>query len=216
MTAGRMPLALMVMLAPCPVLAANDAALCHRAAAVAAAETGVPLPVLTAIMGAETGRAPDGGSAPEPWPWALQAGGRAYWPADAHQARATLAALVAQGQRNIDIGCFQINLRWHGAAFASAADMLDPLANARHAAAYLRRLHTETGDWRRAAGAYHSRDPARAEAYVRRVEEVHLRLAPPPAPATVPPAPVPTGPLPAAAVSALVDLNRRLPPLGAP
>lgn len=212
MTAGRMPLALIAVMAPC-IAPAGDAALCHRAAAVASAETGVPLPVLTAIMGAETGRA-DGDAAPEPWPWTLHATGQGHWLADAPQARATLADLIAQGERNIDIGCFQINLRWHGTAFASAADMLDPLANARHAAGYLRQLQAETGDWRRAAGAYHSRDPLRAEAYVRRVEGVHLQLAG--TGADPAPAPMPPRPLPAGAGAALIDLNRRLSPLGEP
>ncbi len=189
------PFALVLLLSTSPALA--DADLCARAARQAAAETGVPPAILIAIAGAETGRAGAGG-APQPWPWTLHAGGRGYWLPDAAAARAELHRLIAQGQRNIDIGCFQINLHWHAAAFAAPEAMLDPLANARHAAAFLRDLHARTGDWRQAAGAYHSRDPARAEAYVTRVEAVHERLGAP-APETPPPR---EGPL--------IDLDRRL------
>ncbi|QYK41571.1 MAG: lytic transglycosylase domain-containing protein [Paracoccaceae bacterium] len=150
---------------------AGPAALCEAAAATAAAETGVPLPILTAILAAESGRGR--GRGPQGWPWALNAAGQGRHPSTEDEARRQLADLQAVGVTNIDVGCFQINLLWHGAAYPAAAALLDPLTNARHAAGYLRDLHARTGDWRRAAGQYHSRDPDRAESYVRRLEALH-------------------------------------------
>jgi soluble lytic murein transglycosylase-like protein len=65
----------------------------------------------------------------------------------------------ARGARSYDVGCFQINYRWHGQHFASLDQMFDPDANAAYAARFLSELYAEFGDWSRAAGAYHSRTP---------------------------------------------------------
>jgi hypothetical protein len=170
----------------------DDRAACDTAAAAASARTGVPLAILRSITRAETGRAPDGrpGSPAEPWPWTVQSGGRGHWFASRDAAAAHAAALLEGGETNVDVGCFQLNIHWHGGAFASLDQMLDPQANADHAAAFLAELQREFGDWRTAAGAYHSRDPDRAEAYVRRLETLHAATGPAPAPAE-PPRPQP-------------------------
>ena len=44
-----------------------------------------------------------------------------------------------RGARSFDVGCFQINYRWHGDAFASLEEMFDPLVNTRYAARFLGR-----------------------------------------------------------------------------
>jgi hypothetical protein len=164
----------------------TDSALCDAAAAGAAAETGVPLPILLTITRAETGRAPDGdpASGPLPWPWTLNAAGAGEWYATRAEALARAEALQAGGMQNFDVGCFQISFRWHGTAFPSLDAMLDPALNARYAAGYLAALRAEAGDWRSAAALYHSRDPSRAEAYVLRLEVLHAGGGPP---ATLPP-----------------------------
>jgi len=101
--------------------------------------------------------------------------GRGHW----FTTREAAAAFVRQqAGAGIDIGCFQINTRWHGDAFASIEAMLDPVANADHAAAFLARLHAEFGDWEVAAGAYHSRTPGLAEAYRRRFFAALAELVP--------------------------------------
>ena len=83
-----------------------------------------------------------------------------------------MSAALDSGRRNIDIGCFQINHRWHGDRFGSVADMFDPLINARYAAAFLAELHSRTGDWLLAVGAYHSGTPGLAERYRAKVAEI--------------------------------------------
>lgn len=169
--ARRAASALAITVAATALPAQASPALCDAAAATAARESGVPLSLLRAVMLAETGRAMEGTR--RPWPWAVQAGGAGNWDPTRAAALDRIAALRASGTTNIDIGCFQLNLRWHGDAFASVADMIDPEANARHAAGFLTELYRETGDWRSAAGAYHSRDPARAERYVARLVTLH-------------------------------------------
>lgn len=151
---------------------AMTADLCDLAAAQAAAESEVPLPLLRAITRVETGR--DGA----PWPWSLNINGSGEWFSTAEEAVTAAERAVSEGATQIDIGCFQLNLRWHGAHFSGLDDMIDPMTNARHAARFLQELYSETGDWRAAAAAYHSRDADRGEAYAQRLEAAHEADAP--------------------------------------
>jgi hypothetical protein len=77
--------------------------------------------------------------------------------------------LRSAGIRVVDVGCVQVNLHYHEDAFPNAARALDPMANARYAARFLKRLHDELGDWPAAVAAYHSRTPSRGQAYRDRV-----------------------------------------------
>lgn len=154
---------------------------CDQAAQIAAAETGVPLPLLRAITLAESGRRIDGQH--QPWPWATNQGGTGRWFDTRSDAVAHAQSIVDEGVRNIDIGCFQLNHRWHAGAFASLDQMFDPLANARHAARFLAQLQREAGDWMIAAGKYHSRTPHLSESYRIRL----AALITPPEPATTAP-----------------------------
>ncbi|NGM44403.1 lytic transglycosylase domain-containing protein [Rhodobacter sp. SGA-6-6] len=167
-----LPIALAAVLAPALPAAAAD--LCLRAAEEAARKTGVPLQLLLAVTLTETGRRRDG--ALHPWPWALNRGGEGLWFATEEEALAVLSDAVAQGTTNIDVGCFQLNYRWHSAAFASLEQMLDPRANALHAARLLARHAAEQGDWIAAAGAYHSATPEKAAAYLARLEPNYAGL----------------------------------------
>lgn len=160
--------------------ATGPAALCEAAAARAAAETGVPEAVLHAIALTETGRSM--GGTMRPWPWTLNQAGRGAWLETRAGALERIGAILASGAGNVDIGCFQINHHWHGAAFASLDAMIDPDTNARYAARLLARLHAETGDWTAAAGAYHSRRPGDAARYAARFA-AHLAVLPAPDPA---------------------------------
>lgn len=143
-------------------LAATDT-ICARAARNAASRTGVPLEVLLAITQVETGRRQSGRITP--WPWTINDSGPGYWYATRAEAEAAAESILAAGRTSFDIGCFQLNFRWHGNNFASISNMFDPEGNALHAARFLRALHGESGDWSVAAGAYHSRTPEHARRY---------------------------------------------------
>lgn len=171
--------------------AADPSDLCHSAAGAAARDTGVPAALIRAVMTAESGRPAGNGGALRPWPWALNVEGQGYWPESRDQALAMIDGFLAEGRTSIDIGCFQVNLRWHGSAFASADEMIEPDRNAAYAARFLLALRDETGSWRAAAGAYHSRDPERAEGYVQRLKSVHAAIASAPPPEAAPSPPVP-------------------------
>ena len=69
----------------------------------------------------------------------------------------------------MDVGCFQVNLLHHPAAFANLEEAFNPLANARYAARFLTTLRANTGTWDLAVGQYHSATPAIGEPYRERV-----------------------------------------------
>lgn len=151
---------------------ASPAALCEDAAQFAANQTGVPLSILRAVTLAETGHTQANGAEFDAWPWAVMANLKGHWFPDQNTAIAFAEEQVAQGKSNVDIGCFQLNVRWHATAFQNLTDMFSPQKNALYAANFLQDLYTETGDWRAAVGRYHSRDDTRAEAYVQRLETI--------------------------------------------
>lgn len=137
--------------------------LCERAAAGAASEIGVPLEVMQAITLIETGREQDGRT--RPWPWAVNDGTQGHWFSTQEAALSHVRSLIDAGRQSFDLGCFQLNFRWHSGVFSSVEAMMDPTGNARHAARFLKELYAEMQDWTLAAGAYHSRTPIHAERY---------------------------------------------------
>lgn len=178
-----------ILLWPLFARAASPARLCETAAQMAAERHDVPLDLLRAIALAETGLRRNGQVAP--WPWAVHAEGRGYWPATRTEALERVRAAQARGIRNIDLGCFQINLHWHGAQFASPEDMIDPQRNADFAARLLKQHQARLGSWEAATGAYHSATPDLAARYRVRVAQYqtkseaapHLALLQPQSPA---------------------------------
>lgn len=151
---------------------------CERAGVVAAQENGIPAEVLRAITRTETGRARHGQLSS--WPWTANVAGKGYWFDNREEALRFLHDQVAQGQQNFDVGCFQVNYRWHRHGFASLDTMIDPMMNARYAARFLGELYAEKGDWTEAAGAYHSRTPKHARRYLETYRAHLAALAPEP------------------------------------
>lgn len=158
----------------------RTADICDRAARRAARAEGVPLDVMQAITRVETGRRVDGSL--HPWPWTVNLEGKGYWFGSEAEAKTYVFEVFKSGARSFDIGCFQINYRWHGKAFRSIDAMFDPDQNAAYAAQFLKRLYAEHGDWSAAAGAYHSRTPEHARRYVTRFQTVLAALSDAPEP----------------------------------
>ena len=148
---------------------------CDKAAIYASVRTGVPLSVLKAISLNETGRRH--GGVMRPWPWTVNMEGKGVWFDTRDAALAYVYKHFKRGARSFDLGCFQINYKWHGKAFNSIEDMFDPKKNALYAARFLLELYGEKGNWGAAAGAYHSRTEKYASRYRKRFERFRLALA---------------------------------------
>jgi hypothetical protein len=107
-----------------------------------------------------------------PWPWTVRAGGKGWHLPSEEAALGLIRRIQEEGRTSIDVGCMQINLRFHGHAFRNLREALDPATNIAYAASFLQRLMSETGSWRSAAGYYHSRDPKLAARYLEKVSRI--------------------------------------------
>lgn len=187
-------LALTAPAAPVPAADGDaSATLCEHAILNGARRGGVPPEVLHAIALTETGRK-EGGRI-RPFPWAVNREGKGHWFSTREEALRFAQASLTAGRPSFDVGCVQINYRWHGHAFPSLEAMFDPEWTATYAAQFLRTLYEERGSWSEAAGAYHSLTPELARIYRERFDRLlagldtdALRVA-----AAAAPAPVATG-----------------------
>lgn len=156
----------------------ETAAICDAAAASGASGGAAPEEILRALTRTETGRRLEGEL--RPWPWTVNMEGEGFWFDSRAEALAFVKKRHAQGARSFDVGCFQINYRWHGEAFNSIEAMFDPVENAAYAARFLTDLKSEGGQWRDAVGRYHSRTPHFAAKYTKRFSEILASLGPTP------------------------------------
>ncbi len=142
---------------------------CQNAAKQVEAQTGTPKSLLTAISLAESGRWDDKQKASYSWPWTVTTGGPTTYFASKEEAIEGVKALQAKGVTNIDVGCMQVNLRYHPHAFSSLEDAFDPVTNVGYGARFLTGLQKETNSWPDATARYHSADPKKGGDYRDRV-----------------------------------------------
>ena len=136
--------------------AAVSADLCERAVLREERAQRIPSRLLHAISIAESGRWNKARKENAAWPWTVTSGGKGqYYPSKTAAIRA-VQRLQRQGVRNIDVGCMQVNLKYHPKAFKSLSDAFDPAINARYAGRFLARLRQEKRSWVQAVKHYHS------------------------------------------------------------
>lgn len=151
------------------------ARLCAPHIARAERAYGLPPYLLGAIAKVESGRVDATSGATIAWPWTVTARGRGQFLPTKAAAIAAVEGLRAQGVGNIDVGCMQINLRYHPDAFADLEAAFDPAQNVAYATRLLVRLRRATGSWTRAVGDYHSGTPRLSGPY--RVKVFKARFA---------------------------------------
>jgi len=125
----------------------------------------IPAGILYAVGLTETGN--KGSLQPN----ALNIEGKAVFPRSRSEALITFQNARREGKTLIDLGCMQINHRYHGDQFRSVDDMLDPRRNVDYAARFLTQLHARHETWSMAVARYHAgpdNDPAQKR-YVCRV-----------------------------------------------
>lgn len=83
--------------------------------------------------------------------------------------------LQSIGKTNFDVGCMQINYRWHHKNFTSVEEMLDVDWNVRYAASHLYGLYKEHESWQIAIRRYHSYDPEIHKEYSRKIAIAWLK-----------------------------------------
>lgn len=132
----------------------HSASVCLGQILAAQVRYGIPDNLLLAIGLQEAGR--QIGGKLTVWPWTANSHGKGAFFGSKAALESWVRSKQATGTRSIDVGCMQINQKWHAGQFASLEEATDPAANVDYAARYLRGLYAETGDWWQAAGRYHS------------------------------------------------------------
>ena len=147
--------------------------MCEGAIAEAGKDVGktmkMPAGLPLSIARVESGRLDSATGRARPWPWTINAAGTGSFYASKEEAIAAVQSLRARGVHSIDVGCMQVNLRYHPQAFASLEDAFDPHVNARYAVRFLTALYRQTGNWVQATAYYHSQTQDLGEEYARKV-----------------------------------------------
>ena len=133
----------------------QDTLRCEYLAKEAEVKYGLPENILLSISRVETGYQKVNGVR-RAWPWTLNAGGDSAYFQTKDAALKSLKRRVKQGVTNIDIGCMQLNFRWHKKFFKNLSDMMSPEKNVDYGARFLNRLHKRHGSWEKAVKYYHS------------------------------------------------------------
>tara|TARA_Y200000002_G_C22507139_1_gene589712 strand:- start:57 stop:713 length:657 start_codon:yes stop_codon:yes gene_type:complete len=102
------------------------------------------------------------------WPWSLNVSGQSYYFNNKLNALSFLQKKI-KNQKNIDIGCMQINFKYHNKNFKNLESMLDPKKNIDWAAQYIKELYRKYKSWNIAISRYHSSNPKRMKKYLEKV-----------------------------------------------
>jgi len=142
--------------------------ICLNEARRAEAQHGIPSGLLQSITRVEAGRKTVTGEF-MPWAWTLNDRGEGLFFDSREAAMKHLQAAVDSGDHSVDVGCMQVNTKWHMEGFLELADMLDPVQNADYAAGFLLDLHEAHQSWDDAVKHYHSAVPEKNIRYHSRV-----------------------------------------------
>lgn len=145
----------------------DPSSVCLSAIMDAQARHGIPDNLLLAIGIQEAGRKIGGQLTV--WPWTANSDGRGAFFESKQALEAWVRETQTRGQRSIDVGCMQVNQKWHAQHFASLEQATEPNANVDYAARFLRGLYDKTGNWWEAAGRYHSSTQEYKDIYLRKL-----------------------------------------------
>ncbi len=155
-----------------PIASASAEDMCRLAVNAAEEEYGIKQGLLQTIASVESGRWNQTRGERTAWPWTVHANGKGYYYKSKSEAVAAVKAMQAQGITNIDVGCMQINMKYHGTAFNSLEDAFDPYQNAAYSAQFLKKLYSRNNkDWKKTAMQYHSKNLRKGINYKNRLEK---------------------------------------------
>ncbi|MFQ3307620.1 MAG: hypothetical protein ACI8ZF_000880 [Candidatus Midichloriaceae bacterium] len=107
----------------------------------------------------------------EPWPWAANVNGKSMFFKNKKEMVDTLRVHILNGEENIDIGCNQINYKYHKHHFKNLEQMATPHLNVEYSASYLFKNFTKTKNWHSAIAQYHSKNPKLGKLYINKIEK---------------------------------------------
>ena len=129
--------------------------------------TDIPNGLLLGIGKAESGRIKNDEIVI--WPWTINHAGKSLFFDNKNQVKRYISKRVKEGDNNLDVGCMQINLKWHKHNFKNIKDMIAIEPNVSYAASFLIQLKGKYGTWEKAIKHYHSSDPIKNKPYLNKV-----------------------------------------------
>ena len=135
--------------------------------------TDIPTGLLLGIGKAESGRIKNNEIVI--WPWTINHAGKSLFFDTKSDALLYLTNHISSKFKNIDVGCMQINVKWHREHFKSFSSMIDPRTNIEYAAQFLTNLKMAHGSWEKAIKHYHSSTSKLHTKYYAKVAKVWNR-----------------------------------------
>ena len=104
------------------------------------------------------------------WPWTINHAGKSLFFENKEQMKNYVFKNLKRNDFNIDVGCMQINIKWHKNNFKKISDMFEVNPNISYAASFLKQLKNKHGSWDKAIKHYHSSDPKKNNPYLMKVK----------------------------------------------
>ncbi len=152
----------------------QDKLQCEYLAKDAEQKYGLPENILLSISRVESGYQKVDGII-RAWPWTLNAGGDSAYFKTRKAALDSLRNRIKSGVTNIDVGCMQLNYRWHNKFFNNLSEMISPIKNVDYGARFLKKLYQRHGSWEKAVKYYHSSKSKFNVSYYKKVKAVWKR-----------------------------------------
>ena len=133
----------------------------------------LPDKLLTSISLVESGMVK--GKTINSWPWSLNINGKSKY-FDNKKDTLIFLKKSLKKKRNIDVGCMQINYKFHGHNFNNLDHILNPEENVKYAAKFLKKLFKRHKSWNEAISRYHSSEPVRKKRYLTKVKNFWDKL----------------------------------------
>ena len=146
----------------------DDKSICEKNIIEIERQIDIPKGLLKAIGLTESGRYLDK-SNPTIWPWTVNAKTKSLFFDNKSQMLKFLNSEVEKGNYDFDVGCMQVNLKWHGKYFKKISDSIDPKTNISYATSFLYKLKTDFKTWNEAIKRYHSSNPKKNIKYHKKV-----------------------------------------------
>lgn len=115
-----------------------------------------------------------------PWPWTIASsinGVSSMQFANKDEAKHFLRNLLYRRNKNVDVGCMQINVLYHRNGFTSIDELLEPKKNIEYAAKHLHSKYEKCKNWNKAVALYHSANEVHGKKYYAKVMEAKKEIA---------------------------------------
>lgn len=143
-------------------------------------EKSIPHNLLYSIALFESGTYNSDAKKIAPWPWSVNISGKGYKFKTKIEAVKFVKDSIKNGHQSIDVGCMQVNLKYHPNAFKTIEQAFDPYLNVKYASQFLIEKFSQEGSWHKAVANYHSANPTLGSKYKNSVlniaETIKLKL----------------------------------------